>query len=364
MLFWICLDTIFFLLYLVGMYCLEKDKDIHLLAIFLMTFLTVITVIREGVWTDYYSYVELFYENTEYLRQEPLFLLSINVLRSLGFSSQMLFLIYGVGINILFWKSIKYYFPVAKDRLTAVLLFESMFCAWMFTINALRQGMAMAIIFWGYQFIEKHKNKCFYFCVVMATLFHYSAVLALVIPLIHKCKFRKNWLIFFIFLSYVIGTQLDVANDLVMPILEFLADMTGIGSTYVRYALSEKWVSQEGVISSVGMGALATIVLSMVILLLLNMRDERSRFVAKMISLALCIRGLMWFSVPLMRLRYYFELFLIVGVVLIIHRVMDKDRRILASVWILLYVLLHLGSIYVAEKTQTIDFGINLKFIE
>ena len=125
MLFWIELDACFFLLYLYGMYSIKDNKYINLLAFFLMACLTVITVIREGVWTDYYSYVSLYYANYDLIGREPLFKLINDILHYFNGSSQMMFLVYGVAINFIFWKSIRYYIKDAKERLTAVLLFES-----------------------------------------------------------------------------------------------------------------------------------------------------------------------------------------------------------------------------------------------
>lgn len=186
MLFWVLLDGFFFLAYFIGMYCLKQERDINIISVFLMIVLTFFTIIREGVWSDYYSYVELFYTDTSFLHQEPFFLLSIDILKAMGFSSQMMFLVYGIAVNTLFFRGIQHYFLKAKERLTAVLLFESLFCAWMFTINGLRQGMAMAIIFWGFQYLENKQIRKFILCIIIATLFHYSAIISLIMIFLYK----------------------------------------------------------------------------------------------------------------------------------------------------------------------------------
>lgn len=365
MLFWVLLDGFFFLAYFIGMYCLKQERDINIISVFLMIVLTFFTIIREGVWSDYYSYVELFYTDTSFLHQEPFFLLSIDILKAMGFSSQMMFLVYGIAVNTLFFRGIQHYFLKAKERLTAVLLFESLFCAWMFTINGLRQGMAMAIIFWGFQYLENKQIRKFILCIIIATLFHYSAIISLIMIFLYKKNISKIYLFLLIVISYVVGLQLDIANDIIVPILDFTADAIGIGSAYVRYAISDQWSVQGGsATAAMGMGALTTILLSLVVLLFIPMKDANTRFVANLIGIALCIRGVFWFSVPLMRLRYYFEMFLIIAVVLSTHRIAFEHRRVFTFGWVFLYILLHLLSIYIAGNTQNIDFGINLNFIE
>lgn len=90
-------------------------------------------------------------------------------------------------------------------------------------MNVMRQAIAISIILIAYEFfLKKKKNIRFLICVILATFFHRSALIALIIPIIIKIKFRPRWIIF----SFIFGTVFFLAGP---KIISFIANMIGYG---------------------------------------------------------------------------------------------------------------------------------------
>jgi hypothetical protein len=71
------------------------------------------------------------------------------------------------------------------------------------TINGLRQGMALALIYFGVSFLKTNNNKFFICLFILSTLFHKSSLLLLpfLIPIFFNSISLKNYTFIFIFFS-------------------------------------------------------------------------------------------------------------------------------------------------------------------
>lgn len=148
-------------------------------------------------------------DNIEYYNisnLEPFFLYLNKILNSL-FSGDLRYTILFLLISGLTW----FFFLLgAKQKSISVgilltILFGHM-NAFFDQFNAIRQLLALSIVFYGTTFLLNNKYKKFIFFVLIGSLFHYTSLLSLVFIPIYK--FKKYWktiiLISFIFLLFFI----------------------------------------------------------------------------------------------------------------------------------------------------------------
>ncbi|MGX7164019.1 EpsG family protein [Enterococcus massiliensis] len=73
------------------------------------------------------------------------------------------------------------------------------------SMNVLRQSLAMVILFFGFNLLIKEKKiRYFVLTVLLASLFHKTALIFLVLIFLNKIKFRKRYVLF-LFSSTVLG---------------------------------------------------------------------------------------------------------------------------------------------------------------
>lgn len=73
-----------------------------------------------------------------------------------------------------------------------------------FNFAGLRQGIAMALIFFSYKYIVENKTFKYLFCILLATLFHTSAIVFLPVYFIRKIKINKINIAIFVILAIII----------------------------------------------------------------------------------------------------------------------------------------------------------------
>ncbi|MHB8126274.1 MAG: EpsG family protein [Desulfitobacteriaceae bacterium] len=67
-----------------------------------------------------------------------------------------------------------------------------------FAFSGLRQSIAIALVFFSFEYIKKEKYFKFLACIVLATLFHTSAIVCVILYPLYKLKIRKHHLLFII----------------------------------------------------------------------------------------------------------------------------------------------------------------------
>lgn len=73
-----------------------------------------------------------------------------------------------------------------------------------FIFAGLRQGIAIAIIFYSYKYIIENKTFKYLICIILATLFHSSAIVFLPVYFIRKIKINKAKIVSFVVLAVII----------------------------------------------------------------------------------------------------------------------------------------------------------------
>lgn len=99
------------------------------------------------------------------------------------------------------------------------------------TLNAMRQFIALAIVFWGFHFVLEKKYKKYIISVIIATLFHNTAIISIGIFLIYFILHKKNTL--FVRIGMIFGSSVFIL--LYSQILNFFIKTGILNDRFTRY---------------------------------------------------------------------------------------------------------------------------------
>lgn len=146
---------------------------------------------RYGVGTDYGTYVSLFNQFsglslTDYLQTsstaEPGFYLLIQLSNILIGDSRIMFTLAAILSNVFFYLGLRRY----GIRHPALVYFLYLTILFPMTLNVMRQGIAISIAFYAFSFILERNFKKYLIWMIMASLFHISALLLIPLYLVNR----------------------------------------------------------------------------------------------------------------------------------------------------------------------------------
>lgn len=179
--------------------------------------------LRYAVGTDYFSYLSLYKGFGQgniiffrWYRTEPLFVLFCRTIYMITDGSDVaFFLADAILMNILLFFTFDYY----KDQinLPIIYFFYYMLCLPYF-FNTERQGLAVIITWYATKYIHENKTIKFLLCVLIATLFHNTAIIALAFYSIklfrgkYKKYTKKIFIAFMICVPFVLDLIINFAS--------------------------------------------------------------------------------------------------------------------------------------------------------
>jgi len=205
--------------------------------------------------------------------------------------------------------------------------------------NLLRQSIAVSILLFGIQFLIKKKYKKYMLVIAFATLFHRSAIFAIIIAFIVRIKNK-----FIAIVACVVGTCLGIAI-LYLPFVNARI-------RYSNYFVSEQYGTADL------FGNLFKLLISIVVLLFVCfcfrkdfsikqlMRDKMGESVGTLSDNSLIVINIVWVIVGLLaininifdRLFLYFEYFMLITLPRACMRLSKKNRRIIVPLMIILFI--------------------------
>lgn len=326
----------------------QNKKKLYIFIVFGM--LTIISAIRSyQVGIDTEQFVNAFkyinrisFENAFDVRYEVGFVIFCRIIGLLSQNSQ----IFIIFTSIIIIPIIGYFiYRNSKNVLMSSFLFVTLNQYAMY-MNASRQAIAIAIILIGYEFLKKDKNIKFIICVVLATLFHQTALVMLVLIPIKKMKYSNK--------SYIITLVLGVISFLIADKIFDLG--VSIFKTYEGY-------EQSGFYES---SLLAGSVNAVIIFLVLTLgrffkgdQDKEYQFLAYMISLLFIIDMTVIKINIFVRLATYFSIFNIIWIPKICSSIKDKNQRMFVEYMIYVCFILYwiIVSIYRPEWYGVIPYS-------
>lgn len=215
MIFWIVfILCIFFLIapYRIGPNT-TRPKEFEYIGVVLII---LVSLFRFDVGYDYPAYYSTLWPTLDVVkieRYEPLSLQFFYLTDALKWPP-LIFILFGLVTYGFIFYSLRRYTP---NFFLATLTFIAFF--FFFTLGVIRQGTAIAIVLYGYRYIVKKNFIKYIICVMVASCFHSTAIIAFLIPIIYNYFNFKILIITSIILitgytalEYLISTYFPIYN--------------------------------------------------------------------------------------------------------------------------------------------------------
>lgn len=204
----IILLFVIFIIYFEGEYLRRKAIVLPIILLILFSSIRNYTVgtdsitYTEAYRLEYNPYYYGFNPNIEYGYQFIDYLI-------LNFFSNYfwLFLFFSIAIVCLYMVTIK---KISKYYLTSVFIFIT-FGFYTFFFNGLRQGVAMAIFFFGLPYLIEKRIISYFLVVFIASMFHVSALVMLPVYFLVNTKFRIEYKVLACFIVSILASQILIS---------------------------------------------------------------------------------------------------------------------------------------------------------
>ena len=218
--------------------------DLERLAAFSMfSFLIIFTSFRIDSGFDFENYKNIFLGISD-THVEPLFLFLINIFRYTDSFHSFLFFIAFLSIYIKLYVFCK----LKLTYLTFAVLLYYLTIFLNLDMGVLRQGIALSFIGIAFVFYLKSNSKCYFLSVLIASLFHLSAIIFIPFYFVFKLKLNLYFICVLILSSFIINALLSGQLAFISILLSFFGDkysaytnnLEPIGFTlgfYVKYFL-------------------------------------------------------------------------------------------------------------------------------
>lgn len=193
-------------------------------------FIWFIGAFRKNIGTDYSTYeymydIWLVDENIE-----PTFSFIVAVLHELDFHSQMLFVVYESIIVLFLYLGAKRYLWHSFGTFIFMLLYVVFPTdgGYWWDLNCIRQAAAISVVFYGSSFLNKKKYVIFSILLILTCMFHYSAIIFLVLPFLDKGKISFK----FVFALLALGFVFNATGITARIVMECAAIVTNFVGKY------------------------------------------------------------------------------------------------------------------------------------
>lgn len=330
---------------------LKRKKALCILSFFLLMLMAGLRYETGGDWpnyTIYFNNIEPFNQvlsgnRTSYdnLILEPGYKLLISFVKIFTNDVQVLFFLICLFTFTLLFKSFVTY---SSHPITSLLIYYGTLY---FTLDmiVIRQSLAFAIIFYGYRYIEKQKIYRFTLCILIASLFHTSALLMFPIYFIVKRTYSSKTLFIFFILSYfVLFFQIKWLALFIKSGLEFIID-PGVADKLVQYATNEVYAVNRGLT----LGSLVNII-TFFTLLFQRKKLSTIKYFNLFLNLFViyifiycCMFEMVEFS---NRLKYYFMISFSILLPMLVHCYYKIKNRVLIYLSICVFSLMYSINIF------------------
>ena len=219
------------------------------------------------------------------------------------------------------YSTMRFIYKNSDDVFLAVILF---LCLGLFTfnMNGMRQAMAMSICLWAYEFAKNKKPVKFLLLVLVATLFHKTAIVFLLVYFIKYLKFNTKSMLFLITLFIIIA----VLNPVIVKYFDDIYDKS--------YSESESRTGGGIIQLAIYLG---TVLLAIVARKSLS--DDAGKDCFYLLLLALYFFILRYIGTQIFeRISYYFAYFLILMLPKTIKHAERKEKPVLMFLSIFLSI--------------------------
>lgn len=262
------------------------------------------------------------------LRYEKGFIILCKALSYINSNHQILIIASSI---IIFFMMGMFIYKNSKDVVFSSILYITL-NTYAMHMNVMRQAIAIAIFILGYElFFKKNKFIKYSITVILASLFHQTAIIMLVLILIKDRKYTEK--------TYLVTNIIAVLSLVLAPTIWMIA--TSLFPTYAGYAKTEYINSSylAGTISAI----IAWLVLTMGIFFERKNKEKGStyNFLAYIMSILFIIDVLVIKINLFVRLATYFGIFTCVWLPSTLQNIQDKNEKVLMKYIVLVCFILY-----------------------
>lgn len=278
-----------------------------------------------SVGTDTFSYLQIYnnfllFDTINYTRLEPGYKF-LMVIASFISENPQLILIFTTFI-IIFFIFIGIYHTSSSIWLS-VFLFIALYYFYN-SFNGIRQYIAIAFVFYGYQFLLKKQFKKYLICILIAVSFHTTALITLPLYFLGKMKLTLSTLVVLIFSIILVSLSLDKIIQIV----------TQYVPKYAGYLDSMYLTESGGIMSSVVTGSFVLLGLYVYLTEKVN-RQFEIEFTIIIIALILSLTS-MYGYIGLNRIAWYLTIYSIIFIPNSINLIRSKQKKLFLTFIIIL----------------------------
>ncbi|MBU2699041.1 hypothetical protein Ga0466249_000120 [Sporomusaceae bacterium BoRhaA] len=187
--------SILFLLLIIGIHFRVSKVDTLNIFLSVALLFTFFASIRWGIGADYFDYREWFYFPPDYV-EVGYSIISEIVYKLFDANYQMLIIVTSVLTNFIFFESCWKYSN--KQTALLVIYFYITIGSYFFYLNGIRQGIAIAILFFGFRFIKDKKLLMYILTCFVAYLFHAAALFAIITYFVCEKITKKKMIVLYL----------------------------------------------------------------------------------------------------------------------------------------------------------------------
>lgn len=341
----------------------KKENKRKVLIIFfivlIIAILTIIASIRYDVGTDFFNYIGT-YEKYKTVEITKIFKLDIEI--TFALIAKIAYLIGNETIMFAIYSIITVGFIIAsilkrKDKISISLsMFLYLFLFFLNSFNGMRQYAAISIIAFSYTFISERKFLKFLICVIVASLFHNTAILFLPFYFLAqepKENLSKKKRLLFLFLKIVIVCAI---LGIMLNINKFISIFAGLGiESFNRfYAYTNIERSGRNLMILVNLAVLMFVLIYRKKIVKYD-KENNILFFFLVIDVVLTLSG---FIAPVLkRIALYFEISQIYLLPSIPKVVQNKKEKQFLTLGIMIYaVAIFIISVYILGQSDLIPY--------
>lgn len=285
--------------------------------------LILVAILRFDVGWDYQSYYTILDEEIKagYIRFEPLSLLISFIAMYFNMPS-IFFILSGLIMYVTAFYAFKR-FSVSPS--ISLIVYVGLF--YLISLSIIRQALAISVCIYAYRYVISHNFKKYFICIIVATLFHYSAIISLIVyPIFHRFKIKTVilYIILAVFTRTIILYLLEYFN-VFSAYLEKIDDIEGGKFTRVFYLL---------------------ILISFFLLVKRKTYNEYERKHISIILVGLACPFL--FGAMGERVGYYFLIYYCYLIPLLVHKKTIEKRII----YVMIFSLYFISTIYITSNIE------------
>ncbi len=215
------------------------------------------------------------------------------------------------------------------------------------TMSGLRQSIAIGIFFYAIKYIIEKKPWHYALSIVIASLFHTSALIMLPVYLLGKLQFNKKVVLYlFLFSLFLVGNYQSI-HEVFSDYISMLVTKLGF-SAYTGYLESQKLTAN---LSRMGSGLGVVLRIAMFLYILYMSEKVIKRYpelkIYFILFFIMAIVNNIFFSVELIgRVMNYFAFCYAITFAGTIYLSSSKKEKIISSIFIIAYLILFIKKIY------------------